>query len=93
MVTGRTEPKRDLTEPNTETVNAISKGLGILSKRSGCPASSLMAIALASDMARAAGVEPDGKIRTEEQAAAVLGFLRYCYRDIEERRKRRESAR
>lgn len=80
-------------EPSVETMNAISKGLGILSQRSGCPAASLMSIALASDMVRAAGVKPDGKIRTEEQATAVLGFLRYCYRDIEERRKRRESAR
>ncbi len=73
--------------PSAETMNAISKGIGELSRMSGCPAEALTRLVLASDAARAAGVEPGGTIATQGQAEAVLALLRSWYRQMRDRRK------
>ncbi len=73
--------------PSAETLSAISKGIGELSRMSGCSAEALTKLALASDAARSAGVEPGGTIVTQDQAEAVLALLRSWYRQMRDRRK------
>ena len=79
--------------PSAETMNAISKGIGELSRMCGCSAEALTKLALASDAARAAGIGPGGAVVTQEQAEVVLALLRRWYRDTRDRKRRRKERR
>lgn len=74
--------------PDAETMTRISKGIRACADAMGASCTMVARFAALTDAARSAGVGPDGVIRTQEQAEAVLGLLRQWWRQTAHKKKK-----